>query len=93
MGRVRNKDTKPELAVRSLVHSMGYRYRLHSRVLPGQPDLVFVGQRKVIFIHGCFWHQHKRCPNCCLSNSALEILGAQAGRPGIFTLRFAIDYR
>ena len=58
MGRVRNKDTKPEMLVRRLVHSMGYRYRLHSRTLPGHPDLVFLGRRKVIFVHGCFWHRH-----------------------------------
>lgn len=58
MGRVRNKDTKPEMLVRRLVHSMGYRYRLHSGKLPGRPDMVFVGRRKVIFVHGCFWHRH-----------------------------------
>lgn len=63
MGRVRNKDTKPELLVRRLVHSMGYRYRLHSGKLPGRPDMVFSGRRKVIFVHGCFWHRHGEvCP-------------------------------
>lgn len=54
----RSKDTKPELAVRRLAHGMGYRYRLHRHDLPGRPDLVFPGRRKVIFVHGCFWHQH-----------------------------------
>jgi DNA mismatch endonuclease, patch repair protein len=54
MSRVRGKDTKPEMLVRRLVHSLGYRYRLHSRKLPGQPDLVFSGRKKVIFVHGCF---------------------------------------
>jgi DNA mismatch endonuclease (patch repair protein) len=58
MSRVRGKDTGPEWAVRQLVHSMGYRYRLHARDLPGRPDLVFRKRRKVIFIHGCFWHRH-----------------------------------
>lgn len=72
MSRVRNKDTKPELAVRRLVHSMGYRYRLHSKTLPGHPDLVFAGTRKVIFVHGCFWHRHKGCPNCRLPKSKLD---------------------
>jgi len=63
MGRVRGKDTKPEMLVRRLIHSLGYRYRLHSRKLPGQPDLVFSGRRKIIFVHGCFWHRHdKSCP-------------------------------
>lgn len=62
MSRVRWKDTRPELIVRRLVHSMGYRYRLHKRELPGSPDLVFAGRRKVIFVHGCFWHRHG-CPS------------------------------
>ena len=58
MSRIRGKDTKPELIVRRLVHGLGYRYRLHDRRLPGRPDLVFPGRRKVIFVHGCFWHRH-----------------------------------
>ena len=58
MSRVRGKDTAPEMLVRRLVHRMGYRYRLHRRDLPGTPDLVFSSRRKVIFVHGCFWHQH-----------------------------------
>lgn len=63
MSLVRSKDTKPEMLVRRLTHGMGYRYRLHRRDLPGCPDLVFPGRRKVIFVHGCFWHRHgKRCP-------------------------------
>ena len=61
MGRVGSKNTTPELAVRRLVFSMGYRYRLHDIRLPGKPDLVFSGRRKVIFVNGCFWHGHKRC--------------------------------
>lgn len=59
MALVKSKDTKPEMRVRRLVHGMGYRYRLHSRALPGNPDLVFPGRRKVIFVHGCFWHRHQ----------------------------------
>jgi DNA mismatch endonuclease, patch repair protein len=58
MSRIRNTDTKPEMIVRRLVHGMSYRYRLHAPELPGQPDLVFRPRRKVIFVHGCFWHQH-----------------------------------
>ena len=58
MQAIRHKDTKPEMAVRRLTHSMGYRYRLHRRTLPGTPDLVFPSRRKVVFVHGCFWHQH-----------------------------------
>ncbi|MGA7733562.1 MAG: very short patch repair endonuclease [Chloroflexia bacterium] len=66
MSRVRNKDTKPEMRVRRLVHSMGYRYRLHAPSLPGQPDLAFPSRRKVIFVHGCFWHRHDDS-NCHLA--------------------------
>ena len=58
MSRIRGRDTRPELSVRRQVHGMGYRYRLYRRDLPGRPDLVFPGRRKVIFVHGCFWHQH-----------------------------------
>lgn len=58
MRAIRSKDTKPELTVRRLVHSHGYRYRLHRAGLPGKPDLVFVSRRKVILVHGCFWHGH-----------------------------------
>ena len=58
MSRIRNVDTKPEMIVRRLVHSMGYRYRVHVGDLPGNPDLVFRLRKKVIFVHGCFWHQH-----------------------------------
>ena len=62
MSRIRGKNTKPELLVRWLLHARGYRYRLHGRAgsirLPGSPDLVFAGRRKVIFVNGCFWHFH-----------------------------------
>lgn len=66
MSRVRSKNTGPELAVRRLVHALGYRFRLHRRDLPGTPDLVFPGRRKVIFVHGCFWHRHPD-PDCKLA--------------------------
>jgi len=58
MSRIRGKDTKPELFVRSLVHQMGFRYRLHHKGLPGKPDLVFPRLKKIIFVHGCYWHMH-----------------------------------
>ncbi len=58
MGRIQNKDSKGEMAIRRMVHSLGYRYRLHVAHLPGKPDLVFSKCRKVIFFHGCFWHRH-----------------------------------
>ena len=63
MAAVKSKDTAPEWIVRRMVHAMGYRYRLHVRGLPGTPDLVFPRLRKIINVHGCFWHLH-RCPRC-----------------------------
>jgi len=61
MSRIRGRDTKPEKAVRSLLHRMGYRFRLHGRDLPGRPDIVLPKHRTVIFVHGCFWHRHRGC--------------------------------
>ena len=58
MAAIRGKDTAPELVVRRLVHAMGFRFRLHVRTLAGTPDIVLVARRKIINIHGCFWHQH-----------------------------------
>lgn len=58
MQAVRSKDTGPELTVRRLLHRMGYRYRLHRTDLPGRPDIAFIGRKKAVFVHGCFWHGH-----------------------------------
>ena len=63
MRRIKSKDMKPEILVRRFVHGIGYRYRLHHKGLPGKPDLVFSPRKKVIFVHGCFWHQHQD-PDC-----------------------------
>lgn len=62
MSRVSSKNTKPELVVRSLLHGMGYRFRLHRKDLPGKPDITLPKYQKVIFVHGCFWHGHTDCP-------------------------------
>jgi DNA mismatch endonuclease, patch repair protein len=62
MSCISGKNTKPELIVRSLLHHMGYRFRLHRKDLPGKPDIILPKYKKVIFIHGCFWHGHKNCP-------------------------------
>ena len=59
MSRIRSRDTTPEMLVRSVAHRLGYRFRLHGKNLAGKPDLVFASRRKVIFVHGCFWHGHK----------------------------------
>lgn len=74
MSRVRGKDTKPEMKVRRLVHAMGYRYRLHRRDLPGTPDLVFPARKKVLYVHGCYWHRHPdpACKLARLPKSRLE---------------------
>ncbi|MXY89401.1 MAG: DNA mismatch endonuclease Vsr [Gammaproteobacteria bacterium] len=71
MAAVRQKDTGPEMAVRRLLHRMGYRYSLHRRDLPGRPDLVFRSRRKVVFVHGCFWHGHD-CRKGRLPTSRLD---------------------
>lgn len=65
MSQIKSKDTVPEMRVRRLVHSMGYRYRLHQNDLPGKPDLVFAGRRKVIEVRGCYWHAHLRYEPSC----------------------------
>jgi DNA mismatch endonuclease (patch repair protein) len=61
MSRIRGADTAPEILVRSILHRLGYRFRIHSRTLPGRPDIVLAKYRTVVFVHGCFWHRH---PNC-----------------------------
>ena len=61
MARIGPKNSKPEIVVRQLLHAMGYRFRLHAKELPGRPDIVMRPRRKVIFVHGCFWHRHEGC--------------------------------
>ena len=72
MSRIRGKNTKPELVVRRLVHALGYRFRIHRRDLPGVPDLAFLRRRKVIFVHGCFWHRHPGCRYAYTPKSNVE---------------------
>lgn len=72
MKRIRCKDTTPEMIVRRLVYGMGFRYRLHVHKLPGRPDLVFTRMKKVIQIHGCFWHQHTGCLDSHIPKSRVE---------------------
>lgn len=71
MSKVRGKNTKPELAIRKLLSSLGYRYRLHYKKLPGRPDIALVGRKKAIFINGCFWHGHS-CKRGALPTSNAE---------------------
>lgn len=77
MALVRSVDTKPEMVVRRMVHGMGYRYRLHSRKLPGKPDLVFTSRRAVVFVHGCFWHRHAGCGLARMPKSRVDFWSAK----------------
>lgn len=64
MAQIKGKNTKPEVIVRSMLHRMGFRFRLHGKGLPGRPDIVLPRHKAVIFVHGCFWHRHRGCKNC-----------------------------
>jgi DNA mismatch endonuclease (patch repair protein) len=79
MSRVKGKDTLPELVVRRLLHRLGYRFRLHRKALPGTPDIVFPSRKKVIFVHGCFWHAHG-CPKGRPPKSRSEFWAAKFDR-------------
>lgn len=72
MSRIRDRDTKPEKRVRSLLHGMGYRFRLHRKDLPGRPDIVLPKYRTAIFVHGCFWHHHRGCKYAYQPKSRVE---------------------
>ena len=72
MGRIKGRDTKPEILVRSLLHKKGYRFRLHQKNLPGRPDIVLRKYRTVIFVNGCFWHRHENCSDATLPKSKTE---------------------
>jgi len=80
MSRIRSKNTRPEMVVRRLIHQMGFRYRLHSKNLPGRPDLVFASRRKVIFVNGCFWHSHGNCRIAGVPTSNKEYWAAKLER-------------
>jgi len=69
MGAVKSANTRPEMKVRSVAHELGLRYRLHRKDLPGKPDLVFPKWKLVIFVHGCFWHQHPGCSRATFPKS------------------------
>jgi DNA mismatch endonuclease (patch repair protein) len=77
MGRIGPKHTTPELAVRRIVHQLGYRFRLHRGDLPGSPDLVLARHRLAIQVHGCFWHRHSGCANCTTPKTRPEFWAAK----------------
>lgn len=72
MSHIKSKNTKPEITVRKIIYSLGYRYRLHRKDLPGKPDLAFIKKKKVIFINGCFWHGHSGCKKSALPDTNYE---------------------
>jgi DNA mismatch endonuclease, patch repair protein len=77
MGRIKGRDTAPEIAVRSLLHREGYRFRLNRKDLPGRPDIVLPGRNAVVFVHGCFWHRHCGCKFCYTPKSNKEFWQAK----------------
>ena len=77
MSRIRGKDTKPEVLLRSLLHRAGYRFRLHGPDLPGKPDIVLRKYKTVIFVHGCFWHRHEGCPGATTPKTRTEFWNAK----------------
>lgn len=80
MRQIRSHNTSPELTLRRMLHRLGYRFRLHRNDLPGKPDLVFPARKKVIFVHGCFWHQHRECREGRVPGSRLEYWGPKLAR-------------
>src|SRR5713101_6849934 len=77
MGRIKGRDTAPEIAVRSILHRLGLRFRLHSSSLPGKPDIVLRRWRTVMFVHGCFWHRHSACRLAYMPKSRVEFWNAK----------------
>jgi DNA mismatch endonuclease (patch repair protein) len=80
MRAVRSRDTKPEVTVRHILHRAGFRFRLHSKTLPGKPDIVLSGKRAVVFVHGCFWHQYRRCKNATRPSSNTQYWEAKLNK-------------
>jgi DNA mismatch endonuclease, patch repair protein len=83
MRAVKSSDTRPEIAVRRIAHRLGYRFRLHRKDLPGKPDLVFPRRRKVVFVHGCFWHSHDCARGRRIPRNNAEYWRAKIGRNGV----------
>ncbi|MET3133615.1 DNA mismatch endonuclease (patch repair protein) [Oxalobacteraceae bacterium GrIS 1.11] len=80
MAAVKSSNTKPEVAVRRLLHALGYRFRLHRKDLPGRPDIVLPRYKTVVFVHGCFWHQHPDCKHAARPTSNIEYWAAKLDR-------------
>lgn len=80
MSRIKGKDTKPEIIVRSMLHRAGFRFRKNVADLPGKPDIVLPKYKTIIFVHGCFWHQHKGCSKCKIPKSKVEFWTEKLGK-------------
>lgn len=80
MGRIRRADTKPELVIRRMLHGLGYRFRVQLKGVPGRPDLAFTRRRKIIQVHGCFWHFHEGCPSARIPTTRPEFWSAKFAR-------------
>ncbi|MGO4134282.1 very short patch repair endonuclease [Rhizobium brockwellii] len=80
MSRVRSVNTRPELTARKLIFGLGYRFRVHDRTIPGSPDIVFKGRKAVIFVHGCFWHQHCGCKRATIPKSNKDFWASKLKR-------------
>jgi DNA mismatch endonuclease (patch repair protein) len=80
MGRIRSKDTKPEMVIRRALFGLGYRYQIHRKDLPEKPDIVFPGRKKALFVHGCFWHAHQNCKVANMPKSRTEYWRAKFER-------------
>ncbi|WP_083867613.1 very short patch repair endonuclease [Pseudaminobacter salicylatoxidans] len=80
MSRIRRADTKPELTVRSLLHAMGYRFRVQMKGVPGRPDIAFPRRRKIVQVHGCFWHAHEGCSTFRMPKSRTDFWEAKFAR-------------
>jgi len=80
MSRIKGKDTKPEILVRSILHRLGYRFRKNVTHLPGKPDIVLPKYKTIIFVHGCFWHQHKGCAKCKIPKSKVDFWTEKLGK-------------
>ena len=80
MARIGQKNTRPEISVRRLLHRLGFRFRLHRRDLPGTPDIVFAKRRIALLVHGCFWHRHSGCRFAYMPKSRVEFWGTKFAR-------------
>lgn len=80
MSSIKSKNTKPEVAVRALLHRLGFRFRLHSKLFPGKPDIILPKYKTVIFVHGCFWHRHKKCKIATVPSSNVDFWNEKFSR-------------